>query len=210
MDATHITFMAAVERIDPRANGAAPATRGPAERDFGRSEWPAPEHGVPVPALARSTGRALSRTPATSAPFWGALHGPSPVDRARTGSKHHLLTDAGGLPLAITLTGGNRNDITQLLPLLDAVGPVAGYRVALHMVGVPEEPGRHLAFITIGPAGDIRAAEQFTLEVDAGAHSLRFYSRLQDARIFTGTNLRLGVPGRLLELGARDHLVHER
>jgi transposase len=36
------------------------------------------------------------------------------------------LTDAGGLPLAITLTGGNRNDITQLLPLVDGVVPVAG------------------------------------------------------------------------------------
>jgi len=28
--------------------------------------------------------------------------------------------------LAITLTGGNRNDVTQLLPLVDSVGPVAG------------------------------------------------------------------------------------
>jgi transposase len=26
------------------------------------------------------------------------------------------------------LTGGNRNDVTQLLPLLDAVGPIAGRR----------------------------------------------------------------------------------
>jgi Transposase DDE domain len=28
--------------------------------------------------------------------------------------------------LAVTVTGGNRNDITQLLPLLDAVPPVRG------------------------------------------------------------------------------------
>jgi transposase len=34
----------------------------------------------------------------------GALTGPSPVDRGRTGSKHHLLTDPSGIPLAITLT----------------------------------------------------------------------------------------------------------
>jgi transposase len=58
--------------------------------------------------------------------FKGALTGPSPVDRARTGSKHHLLTDAGGIPLAISLTGGHRNDVTQLLPLIDGVGPVRG------------------------------------------------------------------------------------
>jgi len=54
------------------------------------------------------------------------LTGPSPVDRARAGSKHHLLCDATGTPLAISLTGGHRNDVTQLLPLLDGVGPVRG------------------------------------------------------------------------------------
>jgi len=54
------------------------------------------------------------------------LTGPSPVDRARTGSKHHLITDSAGVPLAISLTGGNRNDVTQLLPLIDGIGPVAG------------------------------------------------------------------------------------
>jgi transposase len=63
---------------------------------------------------------------ATSVLFKGALTGPSPVDRARTGSKHHLITDATGVPLAISLTGGNRNDVTQLLPLVDGVGPVCG------------------------------------------------------------------------------------
>jgi hypothetical protein len=63
---------------------------------------------------------------ATSVLFKGALTGPSPVDRARTGSKHHLIVDPSGIPLAIALTGGNRNDVTQLLPLIDGVGPVRG------------------------------------------------------------------------------------
>jgi transposase len=58
--------------------------------------------------------------------FKGALTGPSPVDGGRTGSKHHLICDKGGIPLAATLTGGNRNDVTQLLPLIDGVGPVRG------------------------------------------------------------------------------------
>jgi transposase len=52
--------------------------------------------------------------------------GPSPVDRARTGSKHHLLVDATGIPLGWTLTGGNRNDVTQLVPLIERVPPVRG------------------------------------------------------------------------------------
>ncbi len=42
------------------------------------------------------------------------------------GSKHHLIADATGVPLAISLTGGHRNDVTQLLPLVDSVGPVRG------------------------------------------------------------------------------------
>jgi transposase len=54
------------------------------------------------------------------------LTGPSPVDCARTGSKRHLLCDAEGVPLAVSLTGANRNDVTQLLPLVDGTGPVRG------------------------------------------------------------------------------------
>ncbi|WP_133886092.1 IS5 family transposase [Streptomyces sp. BK208] len=54
--------------------------------------------------------------------------GPSPADRARPGSKHHLIVDRNGSPLAVTLTGGNRHDVTQLLPLLDAVPPIRGVR----------------------------------------------------------------------------------
>ncbi|WP_443060593.1 IS5 family transposase [Streptomyces sp. NBC_00459] len=56
----------------------------------------------------------------------GPKGGPSPVDLARPGSKHHVLTDGQGIPLAVSLAGGNRNDVTQLLPLLDKVVAVAG------------------------------------------------------------------------------------
>ncbi|GAA1547463.1 hypothetical protein GCM10009730_65710 [Streptomyces albidochromogenes] len=59
---------------------------------------------------------------------WGAKTGRRTVDRGRIGSKHHLITDATGIPLAATLTGGNRNDVTQLIPLLQAVRPVRGKR----------------------------------------------------------------------------------
>jgi len=63
---------------------------------------------------------------AASVLFKVALTGPSPVERLRTGSKHDLLTDATGVPLAISLAGGNRNDVTQLLRLIDGAGPVRG------------------------------------------------------------------------------------
>lgn len=54
--------------------------------------------------------------------------GPSPVDRGRPGSKHHVLTDAHGTPLRVSYTGGHRNDVTELLPLVDALVPVWGKR----------------------------------------------------------------------------------
>src|SRR6266508_5341233 len=56
----------------------------------------------------------------------GSATGPSPVDRARNGSKHHLLVEGKGIPLAWTLTGGNRHDVTQLIALVDRVPPVRG------------------------------------------------------------------------------------
>ncbi len=56
----------------------------------------------------------------------GSRTGPCPVDRGRTGSRHHLITDGHGTSLAVILAGGNRNDVTQLLPLLDAIPAVRG------------------------------------------------------------------------------------
>ncbi|NMH95109.1 IS5 family transposase [Pseudonocardia bannensis] len=56
----------------------------------------------------------------------GPRRGPSPVNRGHPGSKHHLIVDGRGLPLAVTLTGGNRHDVTQLP--LDAIPPIRGTR----------------------------------------------------------------------------------
>ncbi|WP_425306928.1 transposase [Caballeronia zhejiangensis] len=44
--------------------------------------------------------------------------GPNPTDRARPGSTHHLTTGSQGIPLAVILTGANRNDVTQLQALV--------------------------------------------------------------------------------------------
>jgi transposase len=56
----------------------------------------------------------------------GEKTGPSPVDRRKLGSKHHLITEQKGIPLATILTGANTNDITQLLPLVAAIPAIAG------------------------------------------------------------------------------------
>jgi transposase len=56
----------------------------------------------------------------------GEATGPNPTDRRKPGSKHHVLTDGQGIPLAATVTAANTNEVTQLLPLVDAVPPVGG------------------------------------------------------------------------------------
>ena len=56
----------------------------------------------------------------------GAATGPSPVDRRKTGSKHHLICDGRGTPFHVITTAANVNDITQTLALVDGLPPVAG------------------------------------------------------------------------------------
>jgi len=55
-----------------------------------------------------------------------AQTGPNPTDRAGLGSKPNVLTDAQSLPLAVALSAVNRHDVTQLLPLVDQIPPIAG------------------------------------------------------------------------------------
>jgi transposase len=50
------------------------------------------------------------------------------VDRRKNGTKHHLLTDAKGTPMAASITPANRHDVNELLPLVDAVPAVKGCR----------------------------------------------------------------------------------
>jgi transposase len=82
-------------------------------------------HAVASGRRARVVARGDRLEPSASEKR-GSETGPSPVDRGRPGSKQHLLADATGIPLAFSVTGGNRNDVTQLIPLLDAVPAVGG------------------------------------------------------------------------------------
>ncbi|AJT69853.3 Putative transposase for insertion sequence element [Streptomyces lydicus] len=43
-------------------------------------------------------------------------------------AEHHLIVDRHGTPLAVSLTGGNRHDVTQWMPLLDAIPRIRGLR----------------------------------------------------------------------------------
>ncbi|MDQ3221999.1 MAG: IS5 family transposase [Gemmatimonadota bacterium] len=54
----------------------------------------------------------------------GDLTGPNPTDRGKPGTKRHILTERGGLPLAKLRTAANRHDSVVFEDLLDAVPPV--------------------------------------------------------------------------------------
>lgn len=60
------------------------------------------------------------------APEGGEDTGPSPTDRSKSGSKHHVLTDANGIPLAATLTAANVPDVVPVMDVLTAMPPVGG------------------------------------------------------------------------------------
>jgi transposase len=48
----------------------------------------------------------------------GELTGPSPVDRRKKGTKHTLLVDRHGVPLAIRTAGANASDHRQIIPIV--------------------------------------------------------------------------------------------
>ena len=52
--------------------------------------------------------------------------GPNPTDRGKKGTKHHLMVDRNGVPLAAAVSAANVHDVTMLLAAV--VGcPLAGY-----------------------------------------------------------------------------------
>jgi transposase len=58
----------------------------------------------------------------------GSLTGPSPVDRGKPGSKIHVLSDRGGLPLTVAVSAANTNDSFALKPLVMAIPAIKSRR----------------------------------------------------------------------------------
>jgi transposase len=50
--------------------------------------------------------------------------GPNPTDRGKLGSKHHVMTDAQGLPLNVTVTAANVPEVNEVLDLVDSAPEV--------------------------------------------------------------------------------------
>ena len=72
--------------------------------------------------------RAIVDSASVRAPHGGRAAGPNPTDRRKTGTKHHVLVEAHGIPLVVTMTGANRHDVTELLRLVDSIPKVQGKR----------------------------------------------------------------------------------
>src|SRR5215472_2894699 len=70
--------------------------------------------------------RALIDASFAEAPEGGEDTGPNPTDRSKSGSKHHVLTDAQGIPLAATVPAANVNEVTQAFDVLTGMPPVGG------------------------------------------------------------------------------------
>jgi transposase len=93
-----------------------------------REETPA----RPPPANGAGDGHRLGALlrgqPELPRGFWGALTGKNPTDRAKKGTKRHRLVDGKGTPLALRLTGANRNESLEAMPLVDDIPPIRGRR----------------------------------------------------------------------------------
>lgn len=70
--------------------------------------------------------RALIDASFAKAPEGGEDTGPNPTDRGKSGSKHHVLTDAQGIPLTATVTAANVPEVTQIFHVLTDMPAVAG------------------------------------------------------------------------------------
>lgn len=56
----------------------------------------------------------------------GPKTGPNPTDRAKTGTKRHLITDQKGVPIAIRLSPANTHDVKEALATVEAIPSIQG------------------------------------------------------------------------------------
>jgi len=66
-------------------------------------------------------GVALVGQPCCKGAFGGEATGPNPTDRAKLGTKRHLLTDQRGAPLSIVITEANLHDMKAAVRTLGGI-----------------------------------------------------------------------------------------
>jgi putative transposase len=93
--------------------------------------------------------------------FDGAKRGPNPTDRAKMGTKKHLLVEQDGGPLALMVAGANVNDHKLLPETIEAV-----------VVGRPD-PEEIVQHLCLDKAYDNRATEEVCERAGYVAHIRR-------------------------------------
>ncbi|MDP9426254.1 MAG: IS5 family transposase [Actinomycetota bacterium] len=68
--------------------------------------------------------RACLDSASVAAKKGGEAVGKNPTDRGKPGSKRHLVSDRGGVPLAVVLTAANVHDSKVLEEAVDAIEPI--------------------------------------------------------------------------------------
>jgi len=86
----------------------------------------------------------------TKAPLGGEATGPSPVDRAKSGTKRSVLTDRRGAPLAVVVTGANTPDETVALEAVDGIGVPRPERVVYRLHHLCLDKGYDYADVIAG------------------------------------------------------------
>lgn len=86
----------------------------------------------------------------TKAPLGGEATGPSPVDRAKSGTKRSVLTDRRGAPLALVVTGANTPDKTVALETVDSIGVPRPERIVYRLHHLCLDKGYDYADVIAG------------------------------------------------------------
>lgn len=56
----------------------------------------------------------------------GLQTGKNPTDRAKSGTKRHLITDGKGIPITIRLSAANVHDVKEALPTVESIPAIQG------------------------------------------------------------------------------------
>ena len=86
----------------------------------------------------------------TKAPWGGEATGPSPVDRAKSGTKRSVLSDGRGAPLAVVVAGANAPDQTLALETLDSIPVERPARVVNRLHHLSLDAGYNYAAVVEG------------------------------------------------------------
>ena len=93
--------------------------------------------------------------------FDGAKRGPNPTDRAKMGTKKHVLVEQHGGPLGVVIAGANINDHKLLKDTIDAI-----------VVERPD-PKEHLQHLCLDKAYDNKSTHALCVETGYVAHVRR-------------------------------------